>query len=298
MISIILTTYNRSFYLLKCLDSLAIQSLSSTEYEVIVIDNNCTDNTAVVVRKFAKDNPKINCVYFIETDQGLSFARNRGIKESKGDIVAFVDDDATAHKDYCKSLSEATKEYPDYHAFGGKIFPIFPVGYEPDWLSSYVWGMVAKIDLGDKIIPFKKKFPAGCNMAFRKEVFNTTGTFNTKVIFRSDDRDIFNRLKLHGFKVLYVPNISVNHNIPEERASRKGIRKISILSGVGEKNRLSGNFLGKASKFFNYSFKIAAAILLSLIYILRGSPKKALIINIMFWSLQGFVCDEKRLLLN
>ena len=298
MVSIIVTTYNRSFYLLKCLDSLAVQTLSPSKFEVIVIDNNCTDDTASVIRKFEKDHKEINLSYFVETSQGLSYARNRGIAESKGDIVAFVDDDAMAHPEYCKSLYEAADEYVEYQAFGGKISPIFPVGYDPDWLSTYVWGMVAKVDLGEQIIPFKKKFPAGCNMAFRKEVFNSIGTFNTEVKFRSDDRDIFNRLKLQGFKVLYVPDISVDHNIPEERASKKGIRKISILSGVGEKNRLSGKYVASLVKFLNYSFKIGAAILLSLFFIVKGESKKALIISIMFWSLQGFVGNEAKLLRN
>ena len=103
-------------------------------------------------------------------------------------------------------------------------------------------------------------------------------------------------LKKSRFKVLYVPNISVDHNIPEDRISRKGIRKIAILSGVGEKYRLSGKGFSKAGKFIDYSFKIAAAILMSLFFTFMRTPQKALIINIMFWSLQGFIGNEKRLL--
>lgn len=298
MISVIVTTYNRSFYLAKCLESLAKQTAPSSEYEVIIVDNNCTDNTKELVQNFIAEHPGLNFKYILETKQGLTNARNRGIDESKGTIVAFVDDDAMAHPKYCSSLMDGEQKYSEYHAFGGKIHPVFPDGKEPAWLSTYVWGIVAKVDLGDKIIAFNKKFPAGCNMAFRKDKLVEIGLFNTDVNFRSDDRDIFNRLRAAGYKVLYIPEMEVDHNIPDERASINGIRRIAILSGIGERNRLKGSLPGLIGKFINYSVKIVAAIILSLGFILKGEKQKALIIKIMFWSLQGFVFKEDKILYN
>ena len=296
MISVIVATYRRSDYLLQCLESLTRQSALPSTYEVIVVDNNSGDNTEAVTKKFISDHPEVNIRYFLETNQGLSFARNRGIRESKGSIVAFVDDDAVAHPGYCKSLAEAESKFTGYQAFGGKVTPVYHSGSEPAWLSKYVWGMVGKVDLGDSIIPFTRKYPAGCNMAFRKEVLDEIGNFNEEVKFRSDDRDIFTRLRSKGFRVLYVPDISVDHNIPLERMSKEGVRKLSILSGIGEKNRLAGNFPGLTLKFFDYLMKIVAATGLSLNFVLQKKPQKALIVKIMFWSLQGFVFDENRLL--
>ncbi|HYW96767.1 MAG TPA: glycosyltransferase family 2 protein [Bacteroidales bacterium] len=296
MISVIVTTYKRSDYLLRCLESLTRQTAPATAYEVIVVDNNSADDTASMTKKFIDDHKDITIRYFLETKQGLSFARNRGISESRGDIVAFIDDDAVAHPDYCRSLAEAAKDYPDFQAFGGRIIPVFHNDTEPDWMSHYVWGMVAKVDLGNDIIPFTKKFPAGCNMAFRKDILDELGRFNEEVKFRSDDRDIFTRLKSRGYQVLYVPDIAVNHTIPAERVSRKGIRKLSVLSGAGEKNRLAGNYPGIILKFFDYLIKLFAAVILSFRFLIQNKPQKTLIIKIMAWSLQGFVGNEEHLL--
>lgn len=296
MISVIVATYNRSFYLLKCLKALTDQSLSKSSYEVIVVDNNCTDDTEEIVKNYADRHPELKLSYVLEKKQGLSNARNRGIAESKGDIVAYVDDDAMAHHDYCKSLIEAGEKYTEFQAFGGIINPIYEIGEEPSWLSPYLWGLVARVDLGDKIIPFNKKFPSGCNMSFRKEILINIGEFNTNVKFRSDDRDIFNRLTSRGYKVLYVPKIAVDHNIPKERTSRKGVRRIAILTGAGEKNRLLGRKFAYLLKLLDYLFKIGVAILLSIVYFIKKEGEKSLIIKIMFWSLQGFIGDEKKLL--
>ena len=98
MLSVILCTYNRDKYIYNVLKSLAENTLSPDQYEIVLVDNNCTDNTHSECDRFVKDFPEVTFRYFVETNQGLSHARNRGIRESKGDILVYVDDDATVNK--------------------------------------------------------------------------------------------------------------------------------------------------------------------------------------------------------
>ena len=95
MISVIICTYNRDKYIYNVLKSLALGTLEHSAYEIILVDNNCTDNTRSEVDHFCNVFPQVTLRYFVETNQGLSHARNRGIRESKGDILVYVDDDAT-----------------------------------------------------------------------------------------------------------------------------------------------------------------------------------------------------------
>lgn len=79
MLSVIICTYNRDKYIYNVLESLAKGTLPPCEYEIVVVDNNCTDNTAGELKRFAADWPQVNLHRFIETSQGLSYARNWGI---------------------------------------------------------------------------------------------------------------------------------------------------------------------------------------------------------------------------
>ena len=99
MITLIICTYNREKYIGPLLDSVAKNDYPTTDYEIVLVDNNCTDNTRGVCEQFATAHPEITLRYVVETEQGLSAARNKGIKEAKGDIIIYVDDDALVDAD-------------------------------------------------------------------------------------------------------------------------------------------------------------------------------------------------------
>lgn len=289
MLSIIIATYNRSEYLVDALNSLARQSIHKDKFEVVVVDNNSTDKTENVISDFKKKFPDINLCYVIEKKQGLSNARNRGIMEASGEIIAFMDDDARADKDYCLNLCNNSSLYKEFDAFGGKVIPVFEEDREPEWLTKHAWGMIAKVDLGDKLKSFDKKYPVGCNMAFRKEIFNKIGMFNSNLLNRCDDKDIFNRIKKAKLNILYMPDVVVNHFIPSDRTSENGIKKIATISGMEERIMLSEQPWKIILKIIDYLWKIAASAVIGIYYCLRGYPKKAFIIKIMSWSLIGFL---------
>ena len=111
MLSVIVCTYNRSGYIFNVLESVARNLLPVSEYEVVVVDNNSTDNTRGEVERFARTWGDVRVSYVFEERQGLSFARNRGVEVAKGDVVVYVDDDALVNREFLASY----KEFFDRH---------------------------------------------------------------------------------------------------------------------------------------------------------------------------------------
>ena len=119
-VSVVICTYNREDMLEIALESLTKQEVSASDFEVIVVDNNSKDNTKAVAEKFIAANSHFR--YVLETNQGLSHARNRGGNEASTDFVAYMDDDAKAPANWVKQLIEIIDDKkPDI--FGGPIYP-------------------------------------------------------------------------------------------------------------------------------------------------------------------------------
>ena len=112
-LSVIICTYNRARYIYNVLESIAAGTFSANDYEIVVVDNNCTDNTASEIGRFRTAFPEVQLKVVKETAQGLSNARNRGIMESSGDILVYVDDDAPVNKEYLSVSSDFFGANPD-----------------------------------------------------------------------------------------------------------------------------------------------------------------------------------------
>ena len=94
-LSVVICTYNRGKYLPMVLDSLKIQQYPTDSFEIVLINNNSTDNTESITKTYQQENPQIPLHYIVEYNQGISHARNRGVTSSKGEIIVFIDDDET-----------------------------------------------------------------------------------------------------------------------------------------------------------------------------------------------------------
>jgi glycosyltransferase involved in cell wall biosynthesis len=301
-ISVIICTYNREKFLREAIESIAKQSLDKNEYELLLINNNSTDNTEEIYNKFIQNYPELNTKYFFETNQGLSFSRNRGFNESKGDIIVYIDDDAAAEKDYLLNIEKFFKKNPDASAIGGKVIPVYENNKEePRWLSKYIWGTVTKVDFGNEIKEFpKNKYPAGCNMVIKREVLKESGLFDTKlgrigrIGLASEEKDIFRKIRNAGNKIYYVPDITVHHNVDDYRLEYGYLKKLCRGIGLSEKIRTQKISSGKLfSKFLEYILKLAAAFGLAFIYLLKFDYQKAkYIILIRYLILTGFFKSE------
>lgn len=280
MISIIICTYNREKYLYDALERIATNNFSKEKYEIVLIDNNSTDSTPTLCRRFHEQYADVAFRYFVETKQGLSHARNRGIEEAQGDIVVFLDDDSFIAPDYLSNLQSHFDNLPQMMAFGGKITPLFEDGKEPAWLCNWTYSWVSAIDMGDNVSEFpQSKYPIGANMGFRKSCLDQIGMFNTQLgrskknLMGGEEKDIFNRVHDLGQKIYYLPDIHVQHVIPPHRTTLEYITKLGLGVGMSEQLRCRNIGKGKLAKRIISEFvKWGATFLIGAIYLLRGRP--------------------------
>ncbi len=296
ILSIIVCTYNREKYIGECLTCLAKQNVDKSQYEVLIVNNLSTDNTQKIVDEIIQKYPEISFLSFIEEKQGHTFARNRGIREAKGSILSFIDDDAFVEKTFCSAIIEFFKNHENASAIGGKIIPLYE-NKRPAWMSKYLLPLVAALDLGNQIKAFKgHKFPIGANMAFRKSMFDKYGIFDVNLGRRGtgleggDEKELFLRLKRGGEKIWYVPQVSVQHIIPDSRIKKSYIKGLAIGVGTSERKRLSNvGAIGVLNKVFSEIFKSSATIILSILYSSKGQvPKAKMLILFRYWVLSGF----------
>lgn len=242
--SVIFCTYNREKYIYNALRSIAEQDFPYQDYELILINNNSTDNTEAICKQFQADFPKVDFRYYIENKQGLSYARNRGVKESRGEILIFVDDDATVFEHYLVSIDSLFQSYPDISACGGPIIPVYETE-KPKWLSHYTEQLIGgALYEGDRIKPFKNgKYPGGGNSAFRKEVFDKYGLFNVDLgrkgtgLIGAEEKDLYDRLTCGKEMFYYLPQMGIYHYIPEKKLTDSHFRELTYSIGKSERIR-------------------------------------------------------------
>lgn len=234
--SAIICTYNRCDCVERAIRSLAEQSCSRNEYEVIVVDNNSTDNTKTVVKALIPSFSNLR--YIHEKKQGLSYARNRGIKEAEGKIVAFTDDDIEADNDWIKELFMIFEKYRDVSCVGGKSIPIFEGG-RPRWLSDGLLEHYGDTGFGRKPMYLKlPDFPFGLNMAFRKKCFEQLGVFNHALgrnkscLLADEDKEFFYRIGKTQLRTFYTPYAVIRHIVPSTRTTRKWLLKRAYWQGI------------------------------------------------------------------
>lgn len=300
-LSVIVCTYNREKYIERNLESFIPQTLPYSEFEVILVNNNSPDNTDTLCKKFIASHPEIQITYVIETNQGHTYARNRGIKESKGDLLAFIDDDAFVRPEYCENIISFFKNSPSVDVIGGKIIPIYESGSEPKWMTPYLLTLMAAQDYGDETKEFNsKKFPIGANMIYRSAVFNKIGLFNVDLGRRGngleggDEKDVIQRLRNVGGKIFYAHNVVVDHIIGIHREDMKYIKAMGIGVGSSEITRLkSVGAMGFINKFFEEVLKWSATIVLFFVYLLKLTPIKGwTLVKFRFWVLQGLLMGK------
>lgn len=282
MLSVIICTYNRDKYIYNVLKSLAENTLSPEKYEIVLVDNNCTDNTRSECERFEHDFPSVSFRCFVETSQGLSYARNRGFQESRGDILVYVDDDALVNKEYLQAYADFFEQHPGIDAAGGPIIPQYET-QEPDWMSHFTKALITGYKyLGDKIREFPQNdFPGGGNAAYRTSVFEKVGLFNVDLgrkgdsLVGAEEKDIFDKMIAQGMRFFYLPDAILYHLIPEKKLSKDYFDRLTY--SIGQSERMRTLAVGKwkyAKRLISECIKWAASIVLCIGHTLAGSPKK------------------------
>ncbi len=288
MISVIVCTYNRDKYLYDALSHIADNDYPADDYEIILVNNNSTDNTLAEAERFKLAYPNINITIVTELQNGLSFARNRGIEESKGDFLVFLDDDTAVGNNYLHNISENLAQHPDTIAFGGKVVPIFETG-KPKWVSCWTMPLFAVTDKGEGTLTFKgKSYPVGANMGVKRSAFEQYGIFDTQLgrkrdmLLGGEEKDFLYRLKADKQNIYYFGNIAIEHLIPATRTTSDYIRNIGIGIGISERIRFrKKNLIQRSIKALWEFTKTCASTLLWLYYAISFRPAKGNAIMIL-----------------
>lgn len=245
MFSIVVATFNRGQSLAATLKSLLAQA-SDPPFEIIVVDNNSSDETRSIVHTLRVRAPD-TLRYVFEGKQGLSVARNSGINAARGEIIAFTDDDVIVHPNWLQALVAAYQEYPDAACIGGKIL-LGPLGVLPRWFdptSEYMLGFLSCFDLGDCVT--KLEYPSdvwGANFSLRRDVISSIGLFNPELgavgmdhnlggehHLVGEESDLCLRIQRAGRTIYYCGHAMVTHLVPRGRITKRFFRERAYWVG-------------------------------------------------------------------
>ena len=238
MISVIICTYNRERMFEETIRSFLDCRTDTIEHELLLLDNNSTDKTSEVGLGFAARYPWIRYIY--EPIQGLSHTRNRGIRESRGEIVSFLDDDVYFSPGWMEAIASSFERHPDVACIGGKVVPHFE-GDRPSWLEDDLLDVYSVARYGDherEIQP--PEYPIGCNIAFRRSVFERLGGFPTSLgrkagnLLSNDETYFLLCVVNAGLKLLYSPDAQVSHRISAERTTQHWLLRRWYWQGISD----------------------------------------------------------------
>jgi GT2 family glycosyltransferase len=210
-LSLIVCTRNRVANLAMLFESLDAQKVPPhIEWEVLVVDNGSTDGTQEVVRCQAAREKRYR--YLHEARAGKSFALNRGVREARGRILVFTDDDCIVDEGWLHEISREFDCDPSLGVLGGRVELFDPRDKPITIITERERAVVSRVKTFIEPVIF------GCNMAIRRDVLENTGGFDVEMVFgftsvaSSEDIDIVYRIVRRGYKALYSPAVLVLHN--------------------------------------------------------------------------------------
>jgi len=220
IITVAICTLNRAESLGRTLTSLAEMSVpDGLVWEVVVVNNNCTDDTDAVIESFADGRLPIRREF--QQQRGLSLARNRAVDTAKGDYIAWIDDDVIVEPDWLAAYADAFARWPEAAVFGGPITPRF-IPPLPKWFEEaepYLSGRVfarRDVDEEGEILLAERRIPYGPNFAlraieqraFRFDLELGPGPGRRR---RAEETDVILRVLGSGATGRWVPGAKVEH---------------------------------------------------------------------------------------
>lgn len=209
--SIIICSYNRFRLLTETIESVLKVLENREDVEILVIDNNSTDQIPTLEKEYTSEK---RFYYFLEVEQGLSNARNRGIKEAKGEYLIYLDDDVELNKDYFEVLDSILLD-SSISVVGGKVLP-FNVEI-PSWLPNEYFYLVSIFSPSEEAQI--TKYLMGANFIVRKNIAEKIGGFDTRLgrngskLAGGEEVDFLNRIYAHNDIIFYSPKLIVYHKI-------------------------------------------------------------------------------------
>lgn len=224
--------------LVEAADSLLAQTHREMEI-IIVVDGNEELRDKVVADYQGRDAVT---TILLSKSVGVSGARNAGIRVARGDVVAFIDDDAVADRRWIENLLGTYREY-DAVAVGGKVLPVW-LCQRPDYLPEELYWLVGTTHDGfadEKVAEVRNAF--GPNMSFKREVFEKVGVFNESLGFagkgtsyiQAEEPEFALRMKQTlGKGVIYNPDAIVYHKVPQSKLRVRSLLRRAFYQGYSK----------------------------------------------------------------
>ncbi len=239
--SVAIPTYNGAERLAAVLESLRWQlNTHGLSWEVIVIDNNSTDDTAALVKKYQRQwSPQVPLRYGFEPRQGAAYARQRAVKMAASPLVGFLDDDTLPNMTWIVSAYRFAQKYPRAGVIASRIRGSFES--TPPKNFERIAALLALTERGSQplmYVPQQKVIPPSAGIVVRRrawidnvpEELVLTGRTSTSMLTGEDTESILH-IQQAGWEVWYNPQMRLQHQIPSSRLTRQYLRK--LCCGIG-----------------------------------------------------------------
>ena len=245
-VTVAICTWNRARLLDTTLARMcSLRIPAGIRWELLVVDNNCTDETPAVIERYTSRLPIRRLV---EERQGTSFAKNCVLSQAEGELLVWTDDDVLVDDNWLAAYLEAAARWPHAGYFGGLITPWFE-DEPPEWFAENQQDLAPAIVLRD-LGPIEREIgpdepPFGANMAFRRAAFSTR-IFDVKLgphgndQIRGEETKYCRDLARDGFQGVWIPSARVEHYVVAYRLTVPFIRE--YWTGLGRTEaRLDGD---------------------------------------------------------
>lgn len=237
-VSVIICTWNRWRLLEQTLQQMtALRAPSASDWELLVVNNNCTDDTDAVLERFGGRLPLRP---LFEQKQGHSNARNCGLRAAQGDLIVYTDDDVLVEPSWLAELCAAAERWPEAAFFAGRVNPWFEKSPPPalaQVLEAVSEGFCG-IDLGpEERYLSAPESPKGANMAFRRQAiaslqFDPELGIKGSIETRGDETSFCEQITKAGGRGVWVPRAVLKHFVPADRIGLSYIKRFCI--GLGQ----------------------------------------------------------------
>ena len=248
-LTVAICTYNRADSLEDTLAHLCrFHGVEGLAWELLLIDNNCTDHTQAVATRFQERLP---LRYLVERSQGLSHGRNRAMQEAQGELLVFTDDDVRPVPGWLAAYADAAREHPAAEYLGGPIKAWWSEG-RPGWVRDVNMPLLAGL-FGTYGLGAERRWyapadmhPFGANFALRRSLFERLAPFRKdlgavgSVPGRGEEAEYFERARATGARGLYVPAARVLHRVDASHLTLRYLYRYGEQKGIASRKTHSG----------------------------------------------------------